>query len=135
MARNASKRREMDAASVRARLADAQRFLDASQLFVDESDVSSWKVAGANAVNAGIAASDAICGFALGYCSLGEHRAALDLLWIATQPDPEPHKHLAALLSDKSDYQYGTSRVKQEAARRLVEHARRLVDDAGRRTR
>lgn len=135
MSRRAGKRQSMDTAAIAARLADARKFLDAADLYLDEEDVASWKVAGSNAVNAGIAASDVICGVVLGECSRsGNHDDALALLWEATQPDPGPRKHLRALLSEKSDYQYGTSGVRQQAAAALVEHARNLVAESSRRS-
>jgi hypothetical protein len=37
-------------------------------MYVEDDTVASWKVAGSNAVHAGIAASDAICGLVLGEC-------------------------------------------------------------------
>ncbi|MFD4422022.1 hypothetical protein ACFWN7_11035 [Agromyces sp. NPDC058484] len=125
----------MGAAAIAARLADARKFLDAADLYIGEEDVASWKVAGSNAVNAGIAASDVICGVVLGECPRsGNHEDALIVLWEATQPDPAPRKHLRALLSDKSDYQYGTSGVRQQAAAALVEHARNLAAESSRRS-
>ncbi|MGK9149107.1 hypothetical protein KXS11_15855 [Plantibacter flavus] len=100
-------------------------------MYVETSDVSSWKVAGSNAVNAGIAASDVICGVVLGECSRsGNHSDAVALLLEATQPDTAPRKHLNALLAEKSSYQYGSAGVRQLAARALVEHASKLVAEA-----
>jgi hypothetical protein len=95
----------MDAAAISARLADARKFLDAADLYFDEEDIASGNVAGSNAVNSGIAASDVLCGVVLDECSRsGNHYDAIALLWEATQPDPAPRKHLRALLSEKSDY-------------------------------
>ena len=131
MARLTAKRQNIDRPAIQARLADARTFLEAAQLFVEADTVSAWKVAGSNAVNAGIAASDAICGLVLGEYSRGaDHNDALALLQEATQPDTAPRKHLTALLSDKSGYQYGTAGVRQDAARALVEHAVKLVAEA-----
>ncbi|MDY7541790.1 hypothetical protein [Cryobacterium sp. 5B3] len=134
MARQTSKRQSMDRAAIQARLADARKFLDAAEMFVAEDDVSSWKVAGSNAVHAGIAASDVICGVVLSECSRsGNHIDAVAVLVEATQPDTAPRKHLNALLADKSGYQYGSASVRQDAARALVEHAAKLVGEAERR--
>ena len=124
----------MDRAAIQARLADARKFLEAAEMYVEENTVSSWKVAGTNAVNAGIAVSDVICGVVLGQCSRSaNHSDALALLEEATQPDTAPRKHLNALLADKSSYQYGTAGVRQDAAQALVEHAAKLVGEAERR--
>ena len=126
MARQTAKRQNIDRPAIQARLADALKFLEAAQPFVEDDSVSSWKVAGSNAVNAGIAASDVICGVLLGECSRnGNHKDAVALLVEATQPDAAPRRHLTALLADKSNYQYGTAGVRQDAARALVEHAAR----------
>jgi hypothetical protein len=123
------KHRQMSASDVKIRLRAASKFLESALLFIDESDAASWQVAGSNAVSAGIAASDAICGYVLGYCAQSDnHFDALDVLAEATLPDRDLRKHLAALLNDKSDYQYGTSAVQQRAARGLVQHAQRLVE-------
>ncbi|TFD52617.1 hypothetical protein E3T46_05750 [Cryobacterium sp. Hh11] len=85
-------------------------------------------------MNAGIAASDVICGVVLGDCSRsGSHSDAVALLVEATQPDAAPRKHLNALLADKSSYQYGSADVRQDAARALVEHAAKLVAESERR--
>ncbi|TFC77102.1 hypothetical protein E3T23_13725 [Cryobacterium cheniae] len=106
-------------------------------MYVADDNVFSWKVAGSNAVNAvnaGIAASDVICDTVLSECSRsGNHSDALALLFEATQPDTSPRKHLNALLSDKSSYQYVTAVVRQDAARPLVEHAAKLVEEWERR--
>ena len=134
MARQTARRQNIDRPAIEARLADARKFLEAAEMFVEDDTVSSWKVAGSNAVNAGIAASDVICGVVLGECSRGgNHSDAVALLQEATQPDAAPRKHLNALLADKSSYQYGTAGVRQDAARALVEHAAKLVAESERR--
>ncbi|TFD13049.1 hypothetical protein E3T35_06190 [Cryobacterium sp. TMT1-2-2] len=85
-------------------------------------------------MNAGIAASDVICGIVLGeYSRSGNHNDAVALLVEATQPDAALRKHLNALLADKSSYQYGTAGVRHAAARALVEHAAKLVAESERR--
>lgn len=135
MARQTARRQNIDRPAIQARLADARTFLEAAEMFVEDDTVSSWKVAGSNAVNAGIAASDVICGVVLGECSRSaDHSDAVALLQEATQPDASPRKHLNALLADKSSYQYGTAGVRQNAAKALVEHASKLVAEAERRS-
>ena len=134
MARQSGKRQNIERPAIEARLADARKFLEVAEMFVEDDAVSAWKVAGSNAVNAGIAASDVICGVLLGECSRsGNHTDAVALLQEATQPDTAPRKHLNALLADKSSYQYGTAGVRQDAARALVEHAAKLVRESERR--
>lgn len=131
MAAKKVKHLQMSASAVGIRLRAASKFLESALMYIEETDAASWQVAGSNAVSAGIAASDAICGHILGYCAQGDsHSDALDVLADATLPEKEARKHLTALLSDKSDYQYGTASVKHRAARALVQHAQRLVDDA-----
>jgi phosphotransferase system HPr-like phosphotransfer protein len=121
----------MDAPAVRTRLRAALKFLDAAAMFIDESDAASWQVAGANAVDAGIAASDAICGHVLGFCAQGaDHREAVRTLEAATAPDPTPTRHLRTLLDQKGDFQYGTAVARQDSANKLVTAAEKLVSKA-----
>ena len=103
------------------------------QLAPDGSS-SEAQVAAANAVIAAIAASDAICGRALGYHSTEQdHRAAGKLLE-ATGPDGHV---LAAkftrLASDKTDLTYGGWCTKTVAAR-AVRDAQVLIDELDRRS-
>ena len=131
MAPKKTKHRAMSASDVKIRMRAASKFLESAEMFIEEADAASWQVAGSNAVSAGIAASDAICGHILGYCAQSDnHTDALDILADATLPDNQPRKHLTALLSDKSGYQYGTESVQHRAARALVTHAQRLVEAA-----
>ena len=65
----------------RKRLADARKFLELAELAGEESDVTSFNVAAANAALAGIAAADAACCRALGERSRAEdHRDAIALV-------------------------------------------------------
>ena len=86
---------------VKARATEARRYLDVAQLMATESDVASWKVAGANAVSSGIAAADAICGVVLGYCSKSpNHADAVKLLERAVAPDKAPVNNLRRLVGE-----------------------------------
>lgn len=125
------KRRTMNAAEVQIRLRAARKFLEAAEMYAEGDGPSDWQVAGANAVSAGIAASDAITGKILGYCAQGDaHGDALAVLEEATTPSKEPRKHLSALLTEKSGYQYGAAAVRHDVTRSAVRHARHLVDAA-----
>ncbi len=89
------------------------------------------QVAASNAISAGIAATDAICGAVLGErASDQDHRAAVDLL-ATVQPDGSKLAgKLRRILKDKSLLQYGgycTSAV----ARTAVRDAQSLVDAMG----
>lgn len=121
----------MTAGDVQIRLLAARKFLEAAEMFLGDVEPSSWQVSGANAVSAGIAASDVICGHVLGYCAKGDgHGEALAVLAEATSPDNEPRKHLAALLNHKPSYQYGTTAIREAQTRTLLEHANRLLQAA-----
>lgn len=86
------------------------------------------QVAASNAINAGIAASDAICGKALGERSNdADHRTAVALLASVRPNGVKLSTHLARLLADKSQHQYG-GYVTRKRAERAVKHARNLVD-------
>jgi hypothetical protein len=58
----------LDPAAVRARAAQAKVFLETARLTLGDSPAAN-SVAGTNAVHAGIAAADSICGKVLGYCA------------------------------------------------------------------
>ena len=85
-------------------------------------------VAATAAVNAGIAASDAICGKALGYCSKGEdHEQAVALLSIAVR-DLGPSRNLGRLLGTKSLASYSPVLLSNSKTGDLIKYAERLVD-------
>ncbi|MDF2443383.1 MAG: hypothetical protein JWR01_1586 [Subtercola sp.] len=86
------------------------------------------QVAASNAILAGIAAADAICGRALGERSNdSDHRAAVALLATVRPNGIELSLQLARLLSDKSQHQYG-GYVTQGRAGKAVKWAEQLVD-------
>jgi hypothetical protein len=128
--------RDLDAAAVRSRASDARKLQELAELVIAEHDSASWKAAGSNAVLAGIAAADAICGYVLGHSSKNaDHREAVELLKRATSPDPGPPNDLRRLIGEKSLFQYGSERVTQGSATDLVKYSARLVAEMERRLR
>jgi len=99
-----------------------------------EGPSSEAQVAAANAVIAAIAASDAICGQALGFHSTEQDHRAAGRLLEATGPEG---KRLAAkfvrLASDKTNLTYGGWCTKADAAR-AVRDAGALVGELDRRS-
>lgn len=99
------------------------------------------KVAATNAVQAGIAATDAICCVLLGYHARGQdHREALAVLR-ETRPgtgsqeekarrSAEWGKQLSTLLAIKSPAEYGVAPLGVEQCRRSIRAAARLVEAA-----
>ena len=86
----------MTAAEVRARAEHARDFLLTAQTrFEPGGPRASNNTTGLNAVNAGIAAADAICGFQLGYRSSGQdHKQAIALLTTAL-PRGNPQRQIS----------------------------------------
>lgn len=102
----------MDDSTVRQRADTARQHLDVARLVapgIDRPEPSSEaQVAASNAISAGIAAVDAICGHVLRERSNGEdHRAATGML-ATIQPDGAAlAKKFARLMKDKTLLQYG----------------------------
>ncbi|MEI4272828.1 hypothetical protein TEK04_13950 [Klenkia sp. LSe6-5] len=113
------------AGTAREHLTVARERLLAAEAAPGPSEVA--QVAASNAVLAGIAAADAICGTALGETS-GEqdHRAAIAQLKRVAASGPLVTK-LTRLLADKTALQYG-GYCTHETARRAVDQATVLVD-------
>ena len=87
-------------------------------------------VAGSNAVLAGIAAADAICGYTLGRRAAGEsHHEAIALLERAVPSGSRAPANLKRLLASKTDTQYSANMVSDSKARDLVTAAERLVEE------
>ncbi len=112
------------------RLAQAEQFLFVAELVLDDGgDVASPGVAGALAVLAGIAASDAACCARLGERPRGDaHREAVGLLATVEPAGKEMAKDLKRLLDRKDDAQYGMAFLGVVEARKMVIWARRLLD-------
>lgn len=119
----------MDAAAVRIRLRDAQTRMTSAELQISGDSPHEWKHAAEIAVSVGIAASDAICGYVLGYKVASEsHRDAVVALRAASSAAVA--KHLDALLAAKSTQSYGDRLPNHRDASRYVLHARRLLEAA-----
>jgi hypothetical protein len=115
----------------RARLSEARAYLEMAELHVASDSPAERKVSGSNAILAGIAAADAICGLVLGERSSGEdHTQAVALLTRATQPMRKAANSLRRLLTEKTPVQYGVLQVSATDAAELVKWARDVVDEA-----
>lgn len=120
----------LDRAGARARLREAQTYLSAADLLASGSAAEN-KVAGSNAILAGIAAADAICGLVLGQRSAGEdHAQAVRLLERATHPSTKAANALKRLLTRKTPVQYGADAISANDAADLVAWARLIVEAA-----
>ncbi len=121
---------DLDKAGARARLKEAHLYLDAAEL-LDSGAPAENKVAGSNAILAGIAAADAICGLVLGLRSSGDdHAHAISLLRQATHPSTKAGNSLARLLTQKTPVQYGSDAISASDAANLVKWARDIVSEA-----
>ena len=89
------------------------------------------QVAASNAISAGIAATDAICGAVLGErANDQDHRAAVELLATVKPDGTTLASRLRRLLKDKSLLQYG-GYCTPAVARKAVRDAQALVDAMG----
>lgn len=121
---------QLDKAGARARLKEARLYLSAAEL-LDSGGAAENKVAGSNAILAGIAAADAICGLVLGERSAGDdHSQAIALLKRATHPSTKAANSLSRLLTHKTPVQYGADSISASEAAQLIKWARDIVDEA-----
>lgn len=126
----------LSATEARARLKEAQAYLELAELGVASDSVAERRVSGSNAILAGIAAADAICGLALGERSSGEdHVQAAALLERAVRPRTKTVTSFRRLLTDKTPIQYGVQPVSVADSAALLKWAKEIVDDAVRRAR
>ena len=134
MARSKTRTQSCDRSDALNRLAQADSFLVAAELIVDdEIDVATPSVATSLAVLAGIAASDAACCARLGVRARGQsHAEAVELLGTVEPRGAEMAKDLQRLLNRKDDSQYGLAFVSSAEATRMVGWAKRLVGHARR---
>jgi hypothetical protein len=89
------------------------------------------KVAGSNAILAGIAAADAICGLVLGERSAGDdHTQAINLLKRAIHPSTKAATSLKRLLTQNTPVQYGADAISSSDAADLIKWARDIVQEA-----
>jgi hypothetical protein len=113
----------------RNRLADARSMMIVADLVITDDTIPG--VAGALAVLAGIAASDAACCAALGRRHRGQnHREALQLLESVEPAGPAMARDLRRLLGRKDDAHYGLGALAAADERKMVEWAHRLLDNA-----
>ena len=125
----------LNKAGARARLKEARLYLSAAEL-LDSGSAAENKVAGSNAILAGIAAADAICGLVLGERSAGDdHTQAINLLKRATHPSTKAANSLSRLLTQKTPVQYGADSLSASETAQLIKWARDIVDEADARDR
>ena len=132
MARSTSRTQGCDRGDALTRLAQAESFLLAAELIVDDdSDDATPSVAASLAVLAGIAASDATCCARRGLRARGQsHAEAVELLSTVAPGGADMAKDLQRLLNRKDDSQYGLTFVSAAEATRMVSWAKRLLERA-----
>ncbi len=127
MVRKAARTAPCDRADAGSRLAEARSFLE----LADVADSTNASVA--NAVLAGIAASDAACCASLGRMSRGQdHAQATGLVETIEPGGKAAARSLARLLSLKDAAQYGVARVSQGNRTTALRQATALIDFAAR---
>ena len=125
----------IDKAGARNRLKEAHLYLSTAEM-LDSGSAAENKVAGSNAILAGIAAADAVCGLVLGLRSAGDdHAQAVSLIKKATHPSTKAANSLARLLTQKTPVQYGADAISASDAANLVKWARDIVQEADERDR
>jgi hypothetical protein len=119
-------------ADARLRLRTAQAYLDvATTVLRERADEEYLNVTADDAILAGIAASDAICGLALGVVHRGDdHHGAEDLLRGATHDGQRLATTLRRLLSLKDAAHYGAPVVSMRKAADATKWAAQLVERA-----
>lgn len=121
--------RPITAGEIQVRAGTACKYLEAGQAVMGQ-DPAERQVAAALAVLAAIAASDAICGRALGEYARGQdHDQAGDLLKGVRPDGPALAKHLARVLEHKSNAHYGTSYLTPDIVESMLNHAEQLVSE------
>jgi len=120
--------RVMTKADARHRAAVARRYLEVAELVVGE-DPADRRVAAGLAVLAAIAASDALCGAALGRAPQGQDHAEAARVLATVQPDgAQLAVHLTRVLNEKSNAHYGTTYLTPTVVNQMLRHAAALVD-------
>jgi hypothetical protein len=121
-------------AEAKKRSAIAMAYLEAAESILNERPdlkEENLSVAAGNAVLAGIAASDAICGQRLRKVHHGDdHRGAIDLLRTAVPDGKQLSTKLGRLLDMKDEAHYGIYFVSARKASDAVKAARILVGRA-----
>ncbi len=127
MARRAARTAPCSIDHARARLAQAEKYVEVAQLVLDEDEFAG--VAASLAVLAGVAASDAACCARLGERHRGQsHATAAGLLATVEPSGPELAKDLSRLLQRKDDAHYGLLSVSSSEERSMVVWASRMID-------
>jgi hypothetical protein len=120
--RPTGRRQPCTTADAKARLHDAEAFLDTAETARDPD------VKATNAIHAAIAAADAICCIALRERSAdGNHSAAIDLLRAV---DPQLAATLTRLLARKQQAAYESRDISARDATTCIRQATALVDAA-----
>lgn len=115
----------------RQRLRSARAYLEAAELIRGDDREGYAGVAAGNAVLAGIAAADAICGKGLKKCFRGEdHGQGAEILETASHDGPKCKKALLRLLDLKDAAHYGFGGFSKTNAQKAVKLARELVSSA-----
>ena len=119
MARSRKRTQPCDRSDALTRLAQAESFLLAAELIIDDdSDDATPSVAASLAALAGIAASDAACCARLGRRGRGQsHTEAVDLLGTVEPRGADMAKDLQRLLNRKDDSQAFRPRVRNQKDR------------------
>ena len=130
--RPSSRQEPCGRAEAAARLSQADAYLAAARLVVDDpTDVANSGVAGALAVLAGIAAADAACCARLTTRARGpDHRGAIALLGTVTPNGPAMAKDLERLIKRKDSVHYGATMISAAEGARMVGWAGRLISQA-----
>lgn len=115
-----------------ARLVQADAYLAAAQLVVDDpTDVANPGMAATLAVLAGIAAADAACCARLTARARGQdHREAIALVGTVTPNGGAMAKDLERLLKRKDSVHYGATMISAAEGARMVSWAARLINQA-----
>lgn len=115
----------------RQRLNTARAYIETAELILGDERREFSGVAAGNAVLAGIAVADAICGKGLKRCARGEdHRQVAELLESAFFDGPKCKKTLLRLLDLKDAAHYGFQDFSRVSAQKAVKLARELVGSA-----
>ena len=121
----------MSGPDIAARASQAHSFLEAARLTVqfaaELGEDAAANVAASNAVLAGIAAADAICGKALGVRSSSTNHSDAVALIRRAHGGEAAANHLKALVALKNNAAYEPRMVTSAKSAEAIQHAERLV--------
>lgn len=121
--------RTLDATGTAERAARARAFLAVARDHAQAESSASRAVGTSNAVEAGIAAGDAICGRRLGgHSNSDSHADAIDLLRRAAPDETAAVNALRRVLDVKSRAQYGASEITRSVAAENLRRAQAMVE-------